>query len=542
MTDTTDIIDDTTDTTITDTTDITMTDTTDTTKLNHYTLHNRGPDAKKIIETDEYIAAFYRLAIVGLDDGMQPFNSLVSISLCNGEIYNYKELARKYEFKTETSSDVECISKLYEHEELELESFVSELNGEFAFCIYDKVKKLIHFARDKFGRKPLYYGYDVDLNGKPTTFEVGSLYKSLSSTTRKEVIPGVIYTYDVSRQIISEQQYHRFIFTMDKNVTYDMLYESFVKAVQVRVTQTERALGFLLSGGFDSSLVLSTALKHKMLKTPPHVFTVGFSEDASDVIAATKLVEWFYEQYGRDSIIWHKVILPLEQGLNAIPDVISALETYDTTTIRASVPMYLISKFISTNTNVKVIISGEGSDELFGGYLYFKYAPNNQAMRGEIVKLLTNLYKYDVMRADRSTSEHGLEVRTPFLDDDFVKLVLSSKLYCSNETTKVLIRDIVKDKQLLPDYILHGRKEAFSDAVGFCWKDSIVSYCSNKLQEHMIIYTSPYITANSYETKYYQTIFYEKFGDWSLCTELWLPNQTWVKTGDEPSARALPVY
>lgn len=502
-------------------------------------LHNRGPDDVRIIQTPEYTATFHRLAIVGVEDGMQPFDTEASLFMCNGEIYNHQEIAERHELKMTTHTDVECIIRLYE--QFEPEEFVSQLSGEFAFCIFDKGKKVIHFCRDKLGRKPLFYCMG------DTFMEVGSLLKSMRrSEDCTQVVPGVLYTYDVKSHILSEQPYHQFIFTMDKHITHTMLYDSFVQAVRVRVTQTERAIGFLLSGGFDSSLVLSVALEYHMLKQPPHVFTIGFAEDASDVLASAKFVEWLREKHGPECINYHKVILPLEQGHRAIVPVIEALETYDTTTIRASVPMYLISQYIAKNTDVKVLISGEGSDELFGGYLYFKYAPNDQAMRSEIVKLLTNLYKYDVLRADRSTSEHGLEVRTPFLHDEFVEMVLSSKLMRhSKTTTKVLIRDVVKNLSILPDFILHGRKEAFSDAVGFSWKDSIEEYCSNMLKNvrrELFPAQSPYIDATTDETRYYHQVFYSKFKNWNVLTELWLPNQAWVKTGAEPSARALPCH
>ncbi len=534
--------------------------------VNYTTLVNRGPDETKIIDTYDYFAAFYRLAIMGVDNGMQPFISGTPeldneiIMLCNGEIYNYQELIIKYNLTTHTNSDVECILELYK--KVGIDRCIRELSGEFAVCIYDKGKQVVHFARDRFGRKPLYMAC-VNIGDMPSfsQFEIASLYKALDLPNKSIVYPGTICTVDLSRpgkEVLTVQEYNRFMFCPDTlnplsrttDISRDFttcenekLYNLLVQAVKRRVTQSERPIGFLLSGGFDSSTVLSMALAMDIVKKP-HVFTIGFDENASDIKAAETMVQFLREKYSHDCIQWHKVILNVEEGHKVIPEVIYALETYDTTTIRASVPMWLISKYIRDNTNVKVVISGEGSDELFGGYMYFKYAPNTQAMRSEICNLLNNLHYYDVLRADKTTSYFGLEVRTPFLDDDFVKAVLTTEQFqASNTVTKKLIRDIIKDLDLLPDSILHGKKEAFSDAVGHQWKDSIVPYATTLPDINILSDYAPHILADTPETKWYQSIFSNMFPySWHLLPCLWLPNQTWVETGTEPSARALAAY
>lgn len=529
------------------------------TPTNHKTLHNRGPDEVKIVSDVDYYAAFYRLAIMDVAGGMQPFvkkdaNTDI-IMLCNGEIYNYQELAVKYNLYMHSKSDAECILELYQ--KVGIDRCIRELNGEFAVIIYDKIKNVVHFARDRFGRKPLYMACNT-INGVPslTTFEIGSLYKSLDLSNKTIVYPGTICTVDLSngKQILTVQEYNRFMFnpssvTLSLQQEYDMLYNIFVKAVKKRITQTERQVGFLLSGGFDSSLVLSVALSMDIIHKP-HVFTIGFDENASDIKAAEEMVTFLRKKHGADCIIWHKVILPVDDGLEAIPSVIYAIETYDTTTIRASVPMWLISKYISEKTDVKVIISGEGSDELFGGYMYFKYAPNDQAVYSEICTLLNDLHYYDVLRADKTTSYFGLEVRTPFLDDEFVKAVLATdKIKATTTTTKLFIREIVEDLDLLPYNILYGKKEAFSDAVGHNWKDSINDHAEKMV--NVVDYIDRAVTADyavhclptTYETVWYQNIFNDYFpGAWYLLPQLWLPNQTWVNTGTEPSARALSKY
>lgn len=564
-------------------------------KYRHEANRPRGPDIEQIVESDNYLAAFYRLAIVGIAHGMQPFEFDDLIFMCNGEIYNHLELSAKYELPESSGSDCECIGHLYR--KLGIEKTVSLLKGEWAFVLYDKKEQIIHFARDRLGRKPLFmsisYSDDM-LDAKPITLEVSSLYAGLTNHGI-QVIPGYLYSYDVTNRNISHQQYHQFIYSPDLTIGDSDIYDAFVSAIKKRVVQTERPLGYLLSGGFDSSVVLSIALDQKLMTKPPHVFTFGFDEKASDILAAELMVDWLRKKHGQECIQWHKVILPVSEGIDALPLVVRALETYDTTTIRASTPMYLICKYIAENTDVKVVISGEGSDELFGGYLYFKYAPNDVAFRSEIIKLLNNLYLYDVLRADRSSASHGLEIRPPFLDDDFVDVVLKSKdlvrdlefkerTIPSKSNTKALIRRIVSEKNLLPEEILYGKKEAFSDAVGFSWKDTITNFAIDQMElldvENSLVY-SPHLLPDTAESKYFQTLFKYNFGaikkvedlkgyredglygdgfmeiktldvsnneamadvtPWWLLYNLWLPNQSWVKTGSEPSARALMVY
>jgi asparagine synthase (glutamine-hydrolysing) len=513
----------------------------------HSCLKNRGPDETKLVKDDKIFAAFYRLAIVGIADGMQPFIHQDTMLLCNGEIYNYKQLEKKYNLLVKTKSDCECILHLYE--KYGIEKTVCLLEGEFAFILYDSNKKLIHFIRDRLGRKPLFYSITGD------NIDICSLYSGLEFDTKEQVVPRFIYTYNIGAKVLTKQQYHAFIYK-PSNVSNIDLFALFVEAVKKRVIQSERPVGFLLSGGFDSSLVLSTALEFISMKEPPHAFTIGFSEHAPDVKSAELMVNFLRTKHGHNCIKWHKIILPIEDGLKAVHDVIKALETYDTTTIRASTPMYLLSQYIAKNTNVRVLLSGEGSDELFGGYLYFKYAPDDQAFRAEIIDRLNELYLYDVLRADRATAEHGLEIRTPFLDDPFVEATLQSlNLVKCVKNTKELIRKCVESKGLLPDEILYGKKEAFSDAVGFSWKKSLSieaeKFCMslNILQNgefnnsKFVKELSPYVVPETPEMIYFQMIFNNIFkNSWHVLPHLWLPNQNWVKTGVEPSATILPNY
>jgi asparagine synthase (glutamine-hydrolysing) len=524
-------------------------------RYDHQHLHDRGPDEVQLVNTADYFAAFHRLAIVGVKDGMQPFIDGDIVLLCNGEIYNYMELLARHSIIPKTSSDCEVILHLYR--KYGIHFAVTQLLGEFAFILYDAKDKSLYFARDIYGRKPLFFSFSSD-----DKICVSSLYKCIDyrEGDGRQVIPRNIYHYKAGAGLFV-MNYFTHVVRYDLSITPDILMKKFSNAVRCRVHQSERPVGFLLSGGFDSSLVLSVALDlfPGLRKVGVDAFTIGFHENAPDVKSAALMVDWLRAKYGNECIRWHKHILPIEEGIKAIPQVVRCLETYDTTTIRASVPMYLISRYIAMETKVRVILSGEGSDELFGGYLYFKFAPNELQRKAEIIKLLDRLYLYDCLRADRTTADWGLEIRTPFLDEEFTTCALNyyegvpPSDIPPSQNTKALIRYVV-DKQpvrYLPDEILHGKKEAFSDAVGLSWKEAITEYCSKmefkKNEPATDKYpVSPDITPETPEMRYFQSLFSREFGQdlhtWRLLEELWLPNQSWVRTGVEPSARVLSVY
>lgn len=505
----------------------------------HECIKKRGPDETIILDEKEFYYAFYRLSIVDVNEGHQPFKMDDIYLMCNGEIYNHTELESKYNVKCKTNSDCEIILHLYQ--KIGIERTIHELRGEFAFVLYDRNKQLVFFARDVVGVKPLYMSKLIQ-DKKIISLEIASLVQSLSYKT-EHVLPNQLYTYDMKHKTISHQPVYLLKYMENPDTTNQLIYDKLLEALKKRIKQTERPLGFLLSGGLDSSTLLCLALKHKLI-TKPKVFTFGFDEKAPDVLSAKCVVKYLHEKYGPDCIDWHLVIEPISKGLESIPEVISILETYDTTTIRASVPMYLISKYIETKTNVKVLISGEGADELFGGYLYFKYAPNDHAFRSEILRLLNELYMYDCLRADRSTAACGLEVRPPFLDLDLIQTVLTSDQLSNKTMTKQLLRDVVSD-DVLPVEILYGKKEAFSDAVSLSWQTYVEEqaiYEINKKKSFIFEY-SKYIKPASITAQYFQKTFYQIFGNkYHLLKKLWLPNQEWIDTNGEPSARVLSVY
>jgi asparagine synthase (glutamine-hydrolysing) len=515
----------------------------------HKCIQTRGPDQTKIVKSGNYDMVFYRLKVVGRDTGTQPFNQVGLTFMCNGEIYNYKELEQENKIQTDTDSDCDVIGPLYKlHGAIEMTRM---LRGEFAYVIYDHANKLVHFARDYIGRKGLYYGVDYDDKGKIKSLEVCSLANAVKEGVKVfHVLPRYVYTYDMGNNIISKQQYMSLSSVPKTSGRWEKIYTLLEEATRDRITQSEIPIGFLLSGGLDSSVLLSLALQMKLVKKP-RVFTFGFDKDAPDVKAAHIVVNDLRKRYGQDCIDWHLVIQPIRNGLNVIRNVVQALETYDTTTIRAATPMYLISKYIAKKTDVRVIISGEGADELFGGYLYNMYAPNEYAFKADVIQSLENLYLYDCLRADRVTAVWGLEVRCPFLDERLVTHVLgSSRLLKPKHTTKELLRDVIKTRNLLPNEIIWGKKEAFSDAVSLSWQDTIESYAKQDFPTSELVYDelkkediTCHLKPKSYADKWFQTLFLQLFPKQDhLLPKYWVPNQQWVDTNGESSARALPIY
>jgi asparagine synthase (glutamine-hydrolysing) len=541
----------------------------------------RGPDSSKIIRygagLNEFYMQFFRLSIVGGARGEQPFFNGGIWSMCNGEIYNYKELEAKYKTAICTS-DCEILAQLLpDHNAADI---LPQLNGEFAFVSHKTFENLVHFGTDRVGRKALYYSHAKD------HLYVASSAAACQVTNTCDIVqclPGVLYTLDLTNNILTTQRWHTFIFRPPRN-SCEPARRLFIDAVRHRITQHDgtRPIGFFLSGGIDSSAVLTAALDLiyaaraarkptseqaeilRVIRFTPQVFTIGFFADAPDVLDAARMVDWLHAKYGKKSFTWHKVIKAVSDGLAAIPAVISALETYDTTTVRASVPMYMLSAYIRQQTAVRVVLSGEGSDELFGGYMYFLHLTNIYAKNAEILKLLNELYLFDALRADRSTAAHGLEVRTPFLDDKFVDEVLCMPRigynpayqegargamrgvvplvgslgmipgleyihYPQDGLTKPALRMLLTG--LLPDFMLYAKKEAFSDGVGHSWKSAIQNFCCE--------WAGQTPTELTPEQMYYESLFTLPK---SLCVKLWLPNKQWIDTGAEPSATCLPCY
>lgn len=496
---------------------------------------SRGPDDTRIVELESAILGFHRLAIMGLsEEGMQPFSLGGDYVVCNGELYGFRKLKKSLETKYTFKSDSDCEIILPLYREMGVDMFAS-LDSEFAMIIYDSRSGRLIAARDPIGIRPLFYGYSksgkimfaseaknlVSLCKDVRPFPPGHYYKDGKFTCYCDITKVEKYSDDGLPEIFTK------------------IREKLVCGIEKRL-DADAPLGFLLSGGLDSSLVCSVA--SKILQKPIRTFAIGMSEDAIDLKYAKEVAEYI----GSD----HKeIIITKEDAIGAIDKVIRVLETYDITTIRASVGMYLICKAIHETTDVRVLLTGEISDELFG-YKYTDFAPSAEEFQKEAVKRIREIYMYDVLRADRCISANSLEARVPFGDLDFVKYVMavdpSKKLNVYNKGKYLLRKAFEGD--YLPDSILYREKAAFSDAVGHSMVDCIKEYANSlytdeefeekrkKYAYHAMPFTK--------ESLMYREIFEKYFpGQAGMVKDFWMPNKSWKGCDvDDPSARVLSNY
>ena len=494
----------------------------------------RGPDDSRIVDTGAGLLGFHRLAIMGLHpEGMQPFGLDGSFVVCNGEIYGFeklkKELAAKYTFVSE--SDCEILLPLYR--ECGTEMFAM-LDAEFALILYDAEIGGFIAARDPIGIRPLYYGYDKD-----GAILFASEPKNLLDLTDK-IMPFPPGHYFKDGEFICYCD-----LTKVERVCYDDLdticaniRDKLVAGVEKRLV-ADAKVGFLLSGGLDSSLVCSIAAKKS--KTPIKTFAIGMSEDAIDLKYAREVAEYIGSEHT-------EVMITKDSVLSALEWVIMVLGTYDITTIRASMGMYLLCEAIHKNTDIRVLLTGEISDELFG-YKYTDFAPSAEEFQKEAEKRLRELHMYDVLRADRCISVNSLEARVPFGDLDFVKYVMAidpeKKLNQYGKGKYLLRRAFEGD--YLPESILYREKAAFSDAVGHSMVDYLKEYAaSHYTDEEFEQKRVRYAHAKPFtkESLFYREIF-EKYypGQSEMVVDFWMPNKNWEGCDvDDPSARVLSNY
>lgn len=496
---------------------------------------SRGPDDSKVIDTGKGLLGFHRLSIMGLHpEGMQPFESEGSYVVCNGEIYGFEKIkkdliAKGYSFKSE--SDCEILLPLYK--EFGTDMFAM-LDAEFACIIFDGETQQYIAARDPIGIRPLYYGYDkngailfaseaknlVGLAGKIMPFPPGHYYKN-----------GEFICYcDIAR--VDKICYD------DIDTVCSKIHDKLVAGVEKRLV-ADAKVGFLLSGGLDSSLVCAIAAKKS--KEPIKTFAIGMSEDAIDLKYAKQAADFIGSEH-------KEIIITKEDVLSSLETVIHLLGTFDITTIRASMGMYLICKAIHEQTDIRVLLTGEISDELFG-YKYTDFAPDAAAFQAEAQKRIRELHMYDVLRADRCISVNSLEARVPFGDLDFVKYVMSvnpeMKLNKYGKGKYLLRRAFEGD--YLPDEILWREKAAFSDAVGHSMVDYLKEYAEEfysdeEFEEHKKKYT--HAQPFTKESLLYREIF-EKYypGQSEMIVDFWMPNKDWEGCNvNDPSARVLSNY
>ena len=496
---------------------------------------SRGPDDSRIVDTGDGFLGFHRLAIMGLTpSGMQPFKLGKSYVVCNGEIYGFEklkqELSKKYAF--ESDSDCEILLPLYKEYGTEM---FAMLDAEFACIIYDGDLGEYIAARDPIGIRPLYYGYDkngaiifaseaknlVELTDKIMPFPPGHYYKG-----------GQFVCYcDIAKV---DAVCHDDLETVCRNI-----HDKLVAGVEKRLV-ADAKVGFLLSGGLDSSLVCAIAAKKS--KEPIKTFAIGMSEDAIDLKYAKQVAEYIGSEH-------KEVFMTPDEVLESLETVIQLLGTYDITTIRASMGMYLVCKAIHEQTDIRVLLTGEISDELFG-YKYTDFAPDAAAFQEESQKRIRELHMYDVLRADRCISVNSLEARVPFGDIDFVKYVMSidSELKLNKYGKgKYLLRHAFEEGDYLPEEILWREKAAFSDAVGHSMVDYLKEYAEGTYSDEefeSLCMKYAYARPFTKESLLYREIFERYYpGQAEMVVDFWMPNKEWEGCDvNDPSARVLSNY
>ena len=485
-------------------------------------IRHRGPDWSGIYCGGSAILAHERLSIVDPESGGQPLFSpdRKQVLAVNGEIYNHQEIRRRYagRYEFQTGSDCEVILALYRDKGV---NFLEDINGIFAFALYDEEKDAFLIARDPIGVIPLYIGYDSD-----GTVYVASELKALEGQCERyePFLPGH-YAYGNSKLLNSkfkiERYYKRDWFDYDavknNSASVSEIHDALTASVK-RQLMSDVPYGVLLSGGLDSSVISAIAEKfseHRIEDNSQtraywprlHSFAVGL-KGAPD-LAKAKLVA---DHIGT---VHHEINYTIQEGLDAIRDVIYFIETYDVTTVRASTPMYLLARVIKS-MGIKMVLSGEGADEVFGGYLYFHKAPNAKAFHEETVRKLSKLHYYDCLRANKSLSAWGVEGRVPFLDKEFLDVAMrtnpEAKMCPGSTIEKKIVREAFAD--MLPEEIAWRQKEQFSDGVGYSWIDTLKKITSEAVSDEQMAHAAERFPINpplNKEEYYYRSIFAEHF-------------------------------
>lgn len=479
-------------------------------------IRHRGPDWSGIYSNDKVIMAHERLAIVDPASGKQPLLSEDKnlVLAANGEIYNHRDLRKQlktgYNFQTE--SDCEVILALYKEKGV---GFLDDLNGIFGFAIYDVVEDEYLVARDHMGIIPLYIGWDQ--NG---TFYVASELKALEGVCAKiELFPPGHYLSSKDGKLVKwySREWTAFDAVKENKTCIAEIKEALEAAVH-RQLMSDVPYGVLLSGGLDSSITSAIAKKYSQKRIEIddaseawwpqlHSFSVGL-EGSPDLAAAKKVAAHI-------GTVHHEIKFTIQEGLDAIRDVIYQLETYDVTTVRASTPMYLMARVIKS-MGIKMVLSGEGADELFGGYLYFHKAPNAKEFHEETVRKLSKLHQYDCLRANKSLAAWGIEGRVPFLDKEFIDVAMKinpqDKMINGERMEKWVLRKAFED--MLPESVAWRQKEQFSDGVGYSWIDTLKEVVAAEVTDEQLAnakYKFPIQTPTSKEEFYYRSIFAEHF-------------------------------
>jgi len=519
-------------------------------------IRHRGPDWSGIYSDEKTVMSHERLAIVDPASGKQPLFSEDKklILAANGEIYNHQDIRKQYEgsYSFQTQSDCEVILALYKDKGVD---FVDDLNGIFGFAIYDVENDEYFIARDHMGIIPLYIGWDQ--NG---TFYVASELKALEGTCSKiELFPPGHYMSSKDGKFVQwyKRDWREYAAVKENETSIATIKEALEAAVH-RQLMSDVPYGVLLSGGLDSSVVSAIAKKYAQKRVESgdktdawypqtHSFAVGL-EGSPDLAAAQVVADHI-------GTVHHEIKFTIQEGLDAIKDVIYNIETYDITTIRSSTPMYLMARVIKS-MGIKMVLSGEGADEIFGGYLYFHKAPNAQEFHQETVRKLDKLHMYDCLRANKSLAAWGIEGRVPFLDKEFLDVAMrinpQDKMINGERMEKWVIRKAFED--MLPESVAWRQKEQFSDGVGYSWIDTLKEVVDKEISDEQLAnakFRFPIQTPQNKEEFYYRSIFEGHFP--SDAAALSVPQEASVacstaialewdeafKNMNEPSGRAI---
>ena len=479
-------------------------------------IRHRGPDWSGIFSNEKALMGHERLAIVDPTSGNQPLYSQNGryVLAANGEIYNHQELRKQFDgkYNFSTASDCEVILALYQEKG---PSFVDEMNGIFGFAIYDTQEDTYFIARDHMGIIPLYMGWD-----QHGTFYVASELKALEGVcTKIELFPPGHYYYSKDDSPVRwyTRDWMEYDAVNENSTSINDIHDALSDAVH-RQLMSDVPYGVLLSGGLDSSVTSALAKRFAAKRIESgdeqtawwpqlHSFSVGL-EGSPDLAAAEKVADHI-------GTVHHEIKFTIQEGLDAIRDVIFHLETYDITTVRASTPMYLMARAIKA-LGIKMVLSGEGADELFGGYLYFHKAPTAKDFHEETVRKLDKLHQYDCLRANKSLAAWGIEGRVPFLDKEFMDVAMrinpQDKMINAERMEKWVVRKAFED--YLPDSVAWRQKEQFSDGVGYSWIDTLKEVVEEAVSDEQMAnahYRFPAQTPQNKEEFYYRSIFEEHF-------------------------------
>lgn len=521
-------------------------------------LSSRGPDKSTLIKLPKYglYIGFHRLAIMDTTvNGDQPFvielDDKIIYLVCNGEIYNHNELKNKYSIQTKSNSDCEVLLHLYLS--IGFEQMLNEIDGEFAVCICEidknttEVKMLI--ARDHCGIRPMF------ITGSSNDFLITSECKGMifsdyhiqqmKPRTYLEISNRDDKMYNMNLNFVEYMSFDNINSNItDIEIASELIRDGLIKSVKQRMINERGNVGCLLSGGLDSSLIASIASNIcKENNTQLHTFSIGL--DGSTDREYAKLVSEHIDS------IHHDILVSTDDFIKSVEEVIRITETFDITTVRASVGQYLISKWISKNTDIKVLLVGDGSDELTGGYLYTKLAPSINDFQNETLYLINNIHYFDVLRSDRCIANNGLEARVPFLSKQFIETYLSIdptlRIAINNKEKWLLRHSFDKNGQFLPYEVLYRQKEAFSDGVSSekdSWYKIMQTYIETIITDKMLLELQKKYTHNIPKTKealYYRLMYemiYNKHDD--IIPHYWMPK--WCEDINEPSARNLKIY